>query len=155
LKLVDKQVFIDASPAVVYALLTDGELLVRWMAPMASVDARPGGQITWTHATGDTVAGRFVELVAGRRVVFTYGWDREDVGIAPGSTIVEIDLRPHAGGTKLRLVHKGLLAPMADAHSGGWANYLGRLTAVAEGRDPGPDALAATRVPSARQLGLR
>jgi len=26
----------------------------------------------------------------------------------------------------------------ADAHSGGWTNYLGRLAAVAEGRDPGP-----------------
>jgi hypothetical protein len=42
---------------------------------------------------------------------------------------------------------------MADAHNGGWANYLGRLAAVAEGRDPGPDALAAERVPQARRTG--
>jgi hypothetical protein len=43
---------------------------------------------------------------------------------------------------------------MADAHAGGWANYLGRLAATAEGRDPGPDALAHERVPSAAELDL-
>jgi hypothetical protein len=37
---------------------------------------------------------------------------------------------------------------MADAHDGGWSNYLSRLAAVAEGRDPGPDPLAAERVPA-------
>ena len=42
---------------------------------------------------------------------------------------------------------------MADAHSGGWTNYLARLAAVAEGRDPGPDPLAAERVPAACDLG--
>jgi len=153
-KLVDRRMFIDAPPAHVYALLTDAQLLVRWMAPTARIDARVGGEITWTHESGDTVAGRFVELVADRRVVFTYGWDRADVGIPPGSTTVEIDLRPHNGGTEVRLVHRGLLPPMADAHDGGWANYLDRLTALAEGRDPGPDPLATARVPAARELGL-
>ena len=54
----------------------------------------------------------------------------------------------------MRLVHRGLLPPMADAHDGGWANYLDRLTALAEGRDPGPDPLATARVPAARDLGL-
>jgi hypothetical protein len=38
---------------------------------------------------------------------------------------------------------------MTQAHAGGWRNYLRRLTSVAEGRDPGPDALAGQRVPSA------
>jgi hypothetical protein len=86
-------------------------------------------------------------------VVFTYGWEREDVGIPMGSTTVEITLRPVPEGTELHLVHRGLSAPMADAHDGGWRNYLGRLTAVAEARDPGADPLAAQRVPSARAAG--
>jgi uncharacterized protein YndB with AHSA1/START domain len=150
MKLVEKRIFIAASPTRVYELLTDEELLVEWMAPHAELDARPGGKLTWTHVNGDTVLGTFVELVPSRRVVFTYGWDREDVRIPPGSTTVEIDLRPHEGGTELHLVHRGLAEPMADAHSGGWSNYLARLTALAEGRDPGPDPLAAGRVPAAR-----
>jgi uncharacterized protein YndB with AHSA1/START domain len=153
-KLVEKQLFIDAPPTHVYALLTDAARLVHWMAPVAAVEPHPGGRITWTHINGDTVAGRFVELVPDRRIVFTYGWDRADVDIPPASTTVEIDLRPRDGGTELRLIHKGLLGPMADAHSGGWANYLGRLAAVAEGRDAGPDRLAAEQVPTARAVGL-
>jgi uncharacterized protein YndB with AHSA1/START domain len=151
-KLVDRRVFINASPARVYALLTDASLLVEWMAPIADLDATPGGVLTWTHVNGDSVVGAFVELTPHRRIVFTYGWDREDVDIPPGSTRVEIDLRPRDGGTELHLVHRGLSEPMADAHAGGWSNYLARLTAVAEGREPGTDPLADERVPSAREI---
>jgi uncharacterized protein YndB with AHSA1/START domain len=155
MKLVEKRLFIAASPARVYELFTDAERLVEWMAPHVVLDARPGGELTWTHLNGDSVVGAFVELVPGRRIVFTYGWDRDDVRIPPGSTTVEIHLRPRDGGTELHLVHRGLAGLMTDAHSGGWNNYLGRLTAVAEGRDPGLDPLAAERVPAARDLGLQ
>jgi uncharacterized protein YndB with AHSA1/START domain len=153
-KLVDKTISIAAAPSAVYALLTDAELLIEWMAPIASLDARPGGEVSWTHHNGDTVRGEFVELVPDRRVVFTYGWERIDVGVPPGSTVVEIDLRPSPAETELRLVHRGLDGPMADAHSGGWENYLSRLVSRAEGCDPGPDPLAAARVPTRAELGL-
>lgn len=150
MKLVERQIFIDAPPARVYELLTDAALLVEWMAPVANLDAHPGGSVSWTHLNGDSVVDEFVELVPARRIVFTDGWVREDVGIPPGSTTVEIDLLPQHGGTELRLVHRGLAGPMAEAHDGGWTNYVARLAAVAEGRDPGPDPLAEQRVPSAR-----
>jgi uncharacterized protein YndB with AHSA1/START domain len=152
-KLVDKRVVIAASPAEVYEFLTRPPLFVRWMAPAARLDPRPGGEITWTHHNGDTVCGEYVELVADRRVVFTFGWERAEVGVAPASTVVEIDLRPHRDGTELHLVHRGLDAPMADAHDGGWSNYLARLAACAGGHDPGPDPLAAHRVPARHELG--
>ena len=152
MKLIERELFIDAPPERVFELLTDAELLIEWMAPEAELDARVGGQIRWTHLEGDSVIGNFVELVPARRVVFTFGWDRPDVAVPPGSTTVEIDLRPARGGTQLRLVHRGLSGPMADAHGGGWSNYLARLAAVAEGRDPGPDPLAGERVPAAADL---
>jgi uncharacterized protein YndB with AHSA1/START domain len=150
MKLVEQRLFIDAPPARIYELLTDATQLVEWMAPIARADPVPGGDVTWTHANGDTVIGTYVELVPDRRIVFTYGWYRADVEIPPGSTVVEIELHPQSGGTELHLVHRGLAGPMADAHQGGWTNYLARLAAVAEGRDPGPDVLAGERVPSAR-----
>jgi uncharacterized protein YndB with AHSA1/START domain len=153
-KLVDTTISIAAEPAEVYALLTQAELLVEWMAPMATLDPRPGGVVSWTHHNGDTVRGRFVELVPDRRVVFTYGWERTEVGVPPGSTVVEIDLRPIPSGTELRLVHRGLDGPMADAHAGGWTNYLARLARRAAGDDPGPDPLANGRVPTHAELGL-
>ena len=154
MKLVDRTLHIDADPEVVYELLTDPAGLVRWMAEAAEVDARPGGRIRWTHRNGDACAGEIVELVPGRRVVFTYGWERADIGVPPGSTTVDITLTPTAGGTELHLVHRGLAGPMADAHRGGWSNYLARLAVVAEGGDPGPDPLEAERVPRAIDLGL-
>ena len=152
MKLIERELFIDAPPERVYELLTDAELLTEWMAPEADLDARVGGRIRWTHSEGDSVIGNFVELVPARRVVFTFGWDRPDVAVPPGSTTVEIDLRPAGGGTELRLVHRGLSGRMADAHAGGWTNYLTRLAVVAEGRDPGPDPLAGERVPAAADL---
>ena len=154
MKLVDRIVHIDADVGDVYASLTDAELFVRWMAPTATLEPTPGGTITWTHLNGDVVSGNYVEVVPNRRVVFTFGWERADVEVPPGSTTVEIDLRAKDGGTELHLVHRGLPGPMADAHAGGWANYLDRLRAVAEGRDPGPDMLAAEQVPTARSLGI-
>jgi uncharacterized protein YndB with AHSA1/START domain len=153
-KLVDKTIQVDAPAELLYELLTDAEHFVRWMAASAEIDARPGGTIRWTHANGDACSGQFVELVPARRIVFTYGWERADVGVPPGSTTVEITLRPRGAGTELHLVHRGLAGPMADAHAGGWDNYLHRLAATAERGDPGPDPLARQRVPTAAELGL-
>ena len=156
--LVDRAIVVAAPPERVYALLTQADEIVRWMAPDAHVEAVVDGVISWRHANGDRVEGRFVELVPARRVAFTYGWDREDVGIPTRSTLVEITLTPlpSADGTRteLHLVHRGLSEPMARAHHGGWTNYLTRLAAVAEGRDPGTDPLAAGRVPAAAGHGV-
>lgn len=152
MKLVEKRMVIRAPAQVIYELLTDADLLVEWMAPIAALDPRPGGLVEWTHHNADTVRGEFLELVPGRRIVFTYGWVRDDVGIPPGSTTVEINLRVLAEGTELHLVHRGLEGPMADAHAGGWSNYLGRLATRAEGNDPGPDPLADGRVPAQGEL---
>lgn len=155
-RLVDRQVVIRATPGRVYALLTEAAGLVRWLAPEAEADPRPGGTITWRHANGDRVSGRFVELVPDRRIVFTYGWDRPDVGIPPGSTTVEITLTPiltpDGTATELRLVHRGLSGPMTEAHGGGWAHYLRRLARAGEGDEPGDDRLAGERVPTAASL---
>ena len=57
----------------------DLQPFVQWMADDATLDPRPGGVVRWTHASGDTCAGEYVELVPARRVVFTYGWERGGV----------------------------------------------------------------------------
>jgi uncharacterized protein YndB with AHSA1/START domain len=149
-----REIVIDATPETIWPFLTDADKHVEWLGTVAEVDARPGGTIRWTHANGDACSGRFVELVPARRIVFTYGWERSDVEVPPGSTTVEITLEPRGTSTELRLVHRGLAGPMADAHAGGWDNYLGRLATAAEGGDPGADPLAQSRVPATAELGL-
>jgi uncharacterized protein YndB with AHSA1/START domain len=60
--------------------------------------------------------------------------------VPPGSSLVEIDLIEQPNGTLLRLTHTGLPnAEQCAGHADGWTHYLGRLAAVAAGRDPGPD----------------
>lgn len=153
MKLVAQEIEIDAPASQIFELLTDPEGFVQWMAVDATLDPVPGGRIRWTHANGDVCSGRYVELVPDRRVVFTYGWERPDVEIPPGSTTVEIDLLPRpCGGTLLRLVHRGLDDLAADAHHGGWNHYLGRLRTLAGGLVPGPDPFADRRVPTPEEL---
>jgi uncharacterized protein YndB with AHSA1/START domain len=152
-KLVVQELTLAAPADVVYRMLTDPTEFVRWMAEDAVLDPRPGGVVCWTHANGDTCSGAFVELIPDRRVVFSYGWERAEIGVPPGSTTVEIDLHPNDDGTRLRLVHRGLDEPLAGAHNGGWRHYLDRLRRCAAGDDPGPDPLATIRVPTPAELG--
>jgi len=150
MKLIVREIVVQAPAQTVYALFTDPALLVQWMAVTAEVEPGPGGVIRWRMANGDVCAGQFIELVPYSRLVFTYGWEREEVGIPPGSTTVEIELAEHNGATRLRLTHSGLAGAMADAHAGGWVHYLQRLVTRAEGRDPGPDPWVDFRVPTPR-----
>lgn len=153
MKLVAQELAIHASAQVVFEFLTDPELFVQWMADTAILDPVPDGVIRWTHPNGDIVSGRYVEIVPDRRVVFTYGWERAEVEIAPGSTTVEIDLYPITEeSTMLKLVHRGLDDLAADAHHGGWAHYLDRLRQASEGNPPGPDPWADLRVPTPQEL---
>jgi uncharacterized protein YndB with AHSA1/START domain len=126
-RLVSYQVRIAAPVEVVWAHLTTAEGLVRWVGPEATADPTPGGMLRWVHPNGATVVGRFVELVPHRRVVFSYGWEDDRLGVPPGSTTVEIDLVEEAGATTLRLVHHGLPPATAPDHEQGWAYFLGVL----------------------------
>jgi uncharacterized protein YndB with AHSA1/START domain len=147
-EILTQELTIRAPARIVYELLTDASSFAEWMAVEAELEPWAGGVVRWRHANGDACQGRFVELVPHERVVFTYGWERADVGIPPGSTTVEIDLSEADGVTTLHLTHLGLTAPAADAHTVGWRHYLARLAVRAEGSDPGPDPWANQRVPS-------
>jgi uncharacterized protein YndB with AHSA1/START domain len=141
-KAIEKVIRIGARPETVYRLLTDPTEYVRWKGKLAEFEPRPNGKFRVDFKNDkDVVAGRFVELVPGRRLVFTWGWEGSDV-VPPGSSTVEIDLEPDGDGTRLRLVHRGLPEGAIASHSEGWDYFLPRLTNVAEGRDAGSDTSA-------------
>jgi uncharacterized protein YndB with AHSA1/START domain len=132
--LVEKEIFIAASPDIVFELLTEPEGLLEWMAVEAETDIQPGGLVWWRHENGAVMRGRFVEVTPPRRLCFTYGWEENGPDVAAESTLVEIDLREQAGGTLLCLVHKKLPEGEVKSHGMGWDWFLGRLVAVAKGR---------------------
>ncbi len=122
---------IAAEVSVVFELLCTASGLQQWIAADADVDPRPGGRIAWTHDNGDRMQGRFVELEAPHRLVFTYGWADGAMGVAPESTVVEITLTAVTAGTELHLVHRQLPASAADRHAQGWRYFLSRLAEIA------------------------
>lgn len=130
MRLVVHTVTIAAPIDVVWAHLTTAEGLVRWVGPHAAADPVPGGALRWTHPNGATVVGRFVELVPPRRLVFTYGWEGDLLGVPPGSTTVVVELAERDGVTTMRLEHHGLPPAVIDDHEHGWAYFLGELRAT-------------------------
>jgi uncharacterized protein YndB with AHSA1/START domain len=126
-RLASYELTIAAPAAVVWEHLTTAEGLFRWVGPDAAADPVPGGDLRWTHPNGATVIGRFLELVPGRRVVFSYGWEDGRLGVAPESTTVEIDLVEADGATTLRLTHHGLPPAVVDDHERGWEYFLSVL----------------------------
>lgn len=135
-KVIERVVTINAPPETVFRLLTDPVQYVRWKGKLAELEPRPGGKFRVEFAsTKDIVAGRFVEVIPGRRVVFTWGWEGSEV-VPAGTSTVEIDLEPEGTGTRLRLVHRGLPEGAIASHAEGWDYFLPRLEDVAEGREP-------------------
>jgi uncharacterized protein YndB with AHSA1/START domain len=132
-----REIYIRATPDTVFEFFTDPRKLTRWLATEATLDPRPGGVCHQEHAREDGsgssyhMRGEFLEVSPPERVVFTWGFSDPDVGVPPGSSVVDVTLTPDAGGTRLRLEHRDLPPAAIDSHSGGWTGMLENLaTAV-------------------------
>ena len=102
--------WIEARPETVFSYFTDPERFHDWQGRDASIDPHPGG--SFRVGIGEhpgVVRGEFLEIVAPRRVVFTWGLEgvsSKDQGLAmllARPSIVEVSLEPQRGGTLLRL----------------------------------------------------
>jgi len=136
-------VHIAAPPEAVFPYLTQADQLVRWMGQHAVLDPEPGGEFA-VDVNGMPVRGRYLELDPPHRVVMSWGIAGSDE-LPPGSTTVEVTLRPVDGGTLLELVHRDLPEHQAERHAIGWGHFVPRLALAGAGDDPGPDPWAADR----------
>ncbi|HKE74634.1 MAG TPA: SRPBCC domain-containing protein [Acidimicrobiales bacterium] len=122
------EVRIAATPEAVFPYLTDPALMVRWMGEWADLVPSPGGTFA-VDIQGNPVRGEFVAVEPPHRLVFTWGMAGSDV--PPGSSTVEITLRPDGDGTVVALVHRDLPPGQVADHGTGWDHYLPRLAEVA------------------------
>jgi uncharacterized protein YndB with AHSA1/START domain len=137
-----KEIYIDASPSVVFKFLTDPKKMTRWMGIRAEIDPRPGGIYRVEPNGRDVIRGKYLEVVADSRVVFTWGFEGGRYKVPAASSRVKIDLTPEGKGTRLRLTHRELPPEAREGHDGGWSHYLGRLKTVSEGGEVGRDPMA-------------
>jgi uncharacterized protein YndB with AHSA1/START domain len=134
------EITIDADAATVFAFFTEPERLIRWIGVSANLDPKPGGLFLVDVVENRIARGEYKEVVPVSRLVFTWGFEGSPT-VAPGSSLVEIDLVPNNGATLVKFNHRGLPLEAVEGHREGWNNYLGRLALVARGIDPGPDPL--------------
>ena len=135
----EKTIYIEASPEVVFSFLTDPEKMARWCGEEAELEARPGGLFRIRFEGGIVSEGRYVIVDPPRRVVFTAGMSGS--AVPAGGSRVEIRLTPEGEGTRLELRHDGFdpSQPVSD----GWDHHLGRLQKTAMGELLGPDRFVA------------
>jgi uncharacterized protein YndB with AHSA1/START domain len=129
--------FINAPRARVYKAWTDPEQLKQWWGPEGvrtrsfAADARIGGKYRWDLLNQDgeemTVFGEYRELIAGKKIVFTWKWD-DDEAWETANSVVTIELSDRDGGTEVKLTHEKLPSEASrDRHNEGWSSVLDRL----------------------------
>ena len=127
---------IKAPRAKVYAAWTTAETLRKWFAPGERnpepevLDVRAGGKykIVMMGTEDSPVAvGEYREVVAGEKLVFTWGWD----GDPSQPTLVTVTFKDVAGGTEVVLVHDRFAnAESRDHHRLGWQAIMAKMPAL-------------------------
>jgi uncharacterized protein YndB with AHSA1/START domain len=133
---VEREVYVEARPEVVWAAVTQPEVFARWYAfGGAEIDLRPGGRVVMRWDEHGEFLGFVEKVEPGRRFAYRYAVD-PGVDPAPGNAnLVEFTLTPEGEGTRLLVVESGFdrldNEQNTDESAQAWDNALATLTALA------------------------
>lgn len=129
---IDRSITIAAGRDTVFGFFADSARFADWWGAGSRIEARPGGEVHIRYPNGVIASGTVEEVVAGERIVFTYGYQDPARPIGPGGSRVTVTLEELPGGTLVRLVHE-LDGPAAvrDEHVPGWRFQLSLFANVA------------------------
>lgn len=134
-----RTVVIQAHPETVFRYFTDGGRWAAWWGKGSAIDARAGGRVTIRFPGGLEVVGEVLEIVAPRRISFTYGF-ASGRPIGPGESRVHVRLEDAGGATRLHLEHEFQDAATRDEHEQGWRHQLSVFANVVTDEVHGPAA---------------
>lgn len=120
----ERTVLIRAPREAVFRYFTDSERFASWWGPGSAIDCRPDGRVHIRYPGGVIASGKVVEVDPPRRLVFTYGYEGKDKPIAPGGSLLTIELSELPDGTKVHLRHDVPTAAVRDEHTQGWRYQL-------------------------------
>lgn len=142
---IERELRIDATPEVVYEVVSSPEHLREWWPDEAELDRVPGGTgriIFGDPASPDAKVEQLTVVDADppRRFAFRWVYDQGESAAPGNSLLVTIDLVPSGDGTLLRFKETGfrergweaaVLEKAYADHVQGWDHFLPRLVARA------------------------
>ncbi len=144
---IEREVVIDAPPAVVWSIVTEAQHLASWFSDEAEIDLRSGGRILLTWRGHGTYEGR-VETVDPPRL-FAFRWQTREGDFSEGnSTLVVMTIEADGTGTRLRVIESGFAAlPWPDDARARYSdeNAKGWLAELDELRDYAAQVVIASR----------
>ncbi len=128
---IERDLWVGASPSVVYGLWTTPAGLSSWFCSSADVELEKGGRYDLSFSD-KKLTGKVVAAKRDSSFSFTWGY-----GEKASSTRVDVSLRAEKGGTRIHLVESGFAEGKEwDAwyleSSEGWAEVLAALAVRAE-----------------------
>jgi len=149
---IEREVRIEASPAVVFDVITRPEHIREWWSAETELEPVAGSSsaLTWRdEASGrvDVVAITVIDVRPPR--LFSFRWTQEpgEAPTASNSLLVTFELSPSGDGTVLRLTETGfrergwetaVLEEAYQEHVTGWDFYLPRIAERAVRRVASP-----------------
>jgi len=142
---IEREMHIDASPEVVFDVVSSPEHLAEWWPDEVDISPVPGagGRIGFRKDDGGGIDWQqFTVVDATPPRHFSFRWTHlENEEAAPGNSyLVAFELEPAGAGTRLRMTESGfrergwdeakVAAEYAD-HTTGWDHFLAKLPAYA------------------------
>jgi uncharacterized protein YndB with AHSA1/START domain len=119
LRVVERELVVEADPERVWDALTDESILADWFAPEAQLDPAVGGEVEFECEDGRR-AGTVVRVEPERELAFTWARPGED------ESLVEFTLEPVVGGTRI-VVKERALGPTSAVSASAWRPRLHAL----------------------------
>lgn len=123
----ERSVVLTAEPETVFRFFSDAERWASWWGRGSVIDARVGGPASIVHPGNVRAGGEILEVVAGSRVVFSYGSESPQLRFAPSDSRVTVDIAPASGGTRVVVRHDFADPKPRDLFRQGWRYQLAVL----------------------------
>lgn len=137
---IEREIYVDATPEVVFEVVSSPEHLRGWWPDDADYPVTPGASGTITfgdcHAGGNVEQFTVVEAEPPRTFSFRWTHPAGTAATSGNSLLVTFDLVASGGGTKLRMTETGfreqgwsqaVLEERYNDHVSGWDHFLPRL----------------------------
>jgi uncharacterized protein YndB with AHSA1/START domain len=138
---IEREIHVDASPEVVFEVISRPEHLREWWPDEATLDPVPGGlgELVWNGDSPESalvVPMTVVESAPPRLFSFRWAYDRSVVPGPSNSLLVTFELVPSGAGTTVRMTETGfreqgweiaVLEAAYQEHASSWDRFMPRL----------------------------